>query len=100
MDDILISRIRELLTFGETNGLFVRPRSANSLLELILGITAGLFMEKRIVTVDEGREERKGPLEIFRESIRKVVRSTLSLSPHKTADKSRPKQKVISSSNS
>lgn len=100
MDDILISRIRELLTFGETNGLFVRPRSANSLLELILGITAGLFIEKRIVTVDEGREERKGPLEIFRESIRKVVRSTLSLVSHKAADKTRPKQKVISSSNS
>lgn len=43
-------------------------------MELILGIATGFFMKKYVIVPGpDWKEEKKGPVEIFRESIRDVV---------------------------
>ncbi|XHG03938.1 hypothetical protein AWENTII_007222 [Aspergillus wentii] len=68
-EDILLRSIVSSLISGESKGHFERPSSVITMMELILGTASGLFMQKAPV-VDKAR---KGPLEIFRESIREVA---------------------------
>lgn len=66
----LLHRVLDTIINGESQGRFERPNSAHSVMELILGVATGFFMQK-FVRIDQ--EIMKGPMEIFRESIRDVV---------------------------
>lgn len=73
-EDIIPARIREFLMLGDSKGLPQRPNSVQDMVNLILGISTGLLVERTIPTCTEpSLEERKSPLEVFRLSIRKVV---------------------------
>ncbi|KAF5876598.1 putative ankyrin repeat protein [Botrytis fragariae] len=64
------------ILYGETKSQFERARTADSLMELLLGVASGLFI-KRFVPVSD--QIYKGPIEIFRESIRDMAEKESSL---------------------
>ncbi|KAL9570135.1 hypothetical protein ACKAV7_005643 [Fusarium commune] len=66
-DNLLLETIKRNLTGGETRSRFAQPRSIHMFIEQILGITTGLFEWPTVGL--------KTPLDVFRESIRKVLRS-------------------------
>ncbi|KAH7166704.1 hypothetical protein DER46DRAFT_659338 [Fusarium sp. MPI-SDFR-AT-0072] len=66
-DNLLLETIKRNLTGGETRSRFAQPRSIHIFIEQILGITTGLFEWPTVGL--------KTPLDVFRESIRKVLRS-------------------------
>lgn len=70
----LLQSALDNIIYGESKSRFERPTSVHSVMELILGIATGFFMKKYVSVQDPGhKNEHKGPLEIFRESIRDVV---------------------------
>ncbi|CVL12382.1 uncharacterized protein FPRN_03588 [Fusarium proliferatum] len=70
-DNFLVETIRKNLTGGETRSRFAQPQSIHMFIEQILGITTGFF-EWPIVGL-------KTPLDVFRESIRKVANDEAEL---------------------
>ncbi|KAJ5737699.1 uncharacterized protein N7483_002824 [Penicillium malachiteum] len=58
------------IRYGESKSRFERPTTVEAVMELILGVATGFFMQK-CVKVTEGM--RKAPTEVFRESIREVA---------------------------
>ncbi|TGO54999.1 hypothetical protein BCON_0098g00210 [Botryotinia convoluta] len=72
----LLQNSLDNILYGETKSQFERARSVDSLMELLLGVASGLFI-KRFVPVSE--QIYKGPIEIFRESIRDVAEKESSL---------------------
>ncbi|KAL2001346.1 hypothetical protein VTN02DRAFT_1863 [Thermoascus thermophilus] len=69
-DDIILRNVVDNLVFGETKGIIDRPTSAESMMELIVGITTGLFRQSKAVV---RQQKLKSALEMFRESIRYVA---------------------------
>ncbi|CAD6442463.1 4cecb410-8850-4ae9-86e2-1cd6439bea72 [Sclerotinia trifoliorum] len=61
---------------GEAKGRFERATTAHSVMELLLGAATGSFMDP---SVEIFNEKSKGPIEIFRESIRDVADKENSL---------------------
>ncbi|KAF7943351.1 hypothetical protein EAE96_011278 [Botrytis aclada] len=66
----LLQNALDNILHGETKSQFERARTVDFLMELLLGVASGLFM-KRFVPVSD--KIYKGPIEIFRESIRDVI---------------------------
>ncbi|KAJ5626613.1 hypothetical protein N7528_004040 [Penicillium herquei] len=58
------------IRYGESKSRFERPTTVEAVMELILGVATGFFMQK-CVKVTQGM--RKAPTEVFRESIREVA---------------------------
>ncbi|TGO70557.1 hypothetical protein BELL_0705g00010 [Botrytis elliptica] len=73
---MLIQNALDNILHGETKSQFERAKTVDSLMELLLGVASGLFM-KRFVHVSG--QIYKGPIEIFRESIRDVAEKESSL---------------------
>ncbi|KAI2784127.1 hypothetical protein F4815DRAFT_270024 [Daldinia loculata] len=71
----LFQSIQNNILYGETRSRFERATSVQSIMELFVGAASGFFMEKFISCPgqDMGQRINKGPIEIFRESIRKVA---------------------------
>ncbi|KAI0095585.1 hypothetical protein F4814DRAFT_457575 [Daldinia grandis] len=71
----LFQNIQNNILYGETRSRFERATSVQSIMELFVGAASGFFMEKFISCPgqDMGQRINKGPIEIFRESIRKVA---------------------------
>jgi hypothetical protein len=67
----LLHRVLNDIAYGEGRGRFERPTSVDAVMQLILGAATGFFIEKCVQLADG---TSKGPLEVFRESIREVVR--------------------------
>ncbi|THV54800.1 hypothetical protein BGAL_0019g00010 [Botrytis galanthina] len=74
--EILLQNALDNILHGDTKTQFERAKTVNSLMELLLGVASGLFM-KRFVPVSG--QIYKGPIEIFRESIRDVAEKESSL---------------------
>lgn len=74
-EDLFDTTLHKLL-YEQTTRRFDRAISVWSVRELILGIASGLFKKESLV-IPEQPTERKGPIDIFRESIRNVVCSTI-----------------------
>ncbi|TGO81886.1 hypothetical protein BPOR_0983g00010 [Botrytis porri] len=72
----LLQNALDNILHGETKSQFERTRTVDSLMELLLGVASGLFI-KRFVPVSD--QIYKGPIEIFRESIRDVAEKESSL---------------------
>ncbi|KAM0158465.1 hypothetical protein ACHAQE_005481 [Botrytis cinerea] len=72
----LLQNALDNILYGETKSQFERARTVDSLMELLLGVASGLFI-KRFVPISE--KIYKGPIEIFRESIRDVAEKESSL---------------------
>ncbi|KAF7591350.1 hypothetical protein BBP40_001628 [Aspergillus hancockii] len=75
-EDYILQILLDNLVYGESKGHFERPTSVKSVTELILGITSSLFMQKSHTMYDD---RPKGPLEVFRESIRDVTNIEIKL---------------------
>ncbi|KAI1800722.1 hypothetical protein F4811DRAFT_495067 [Daldinia bambusicola] len=71
----LFQNIQDNILYGETRSRFERATSVRSIMELFLGAATGFFIEKFISCPgqESGQRINKGPIEIFRESIRKVA---------------------------
>ncbi|KAF7883762.1 hypothetical protein EAF00_011074 [Botryotinia globosa] len=74
--EILLQNALDNILHGDTKSQFERAKTVDSLMELLLGVASGLFM-KRFVPVSD--QIYKGPIEIFRESIRDVAEKESSL---------------------
>ncbi|KAI0449383.1 hypothetical protein F5B21DRAFT_50144 [Xylaria acuta] len=72
---LLEDALRNILR-NENGSIFEGATSAYSVMELILGVATGLFVEKS-VTIP--KQSSKGPVEIFRDSIRDVANREASL---------------------
>ncbi|TGO38028.1 hypothetical protein BHYA_0083g00070 [Botrytis hyacinthi] len=72
----LLQNALDNILHGDTKSQFERAKTVDSLMELLLGVASGLFM-KRFVPVSG--QIYKGPIEIFRESIRDVAEKESSL---------------------
>ncbi|KAL2851650.1 hypothetical protein BJX68DRAFT_275120 [Aspergillus pseudodeflectus] len=66
----LLHRVLNDIAYGEGRGRFERPTSVGAVMQLILGAATGFFIEKCVQLADG---TSKGPLEVFRESIREVA---------------------------
>lgn len=67
----LLQHVLNDIAYGESRGRSERPTSVNEVMQLVLGAATGFFIEKCVQLADG---TFKGPLEVFRESIRDVVR--------------------------
>ncbi|KAI1214166.1 uncharacterized protein F4807DRAFT_449505 [Annulohypoxylon truncatum] len=78
--NLLQTTLKNVL-YGETRSRFERATSVQAVMELVVGAATGSFMEKSIPTGPVGKElsTKKGPIEIFRESIRRVADGETSL---------------------
>ncbi|KAI1471054.1 uncharacterized protein F4812DRAFT_455166 [Daldinia caldariorum] len=70
----LFQNIQDNILYGETRSRLERATSVQSIMELFLGATTEFFIEKFISCPGQepGQRINKGPIEIFRESIRKA----------------------------
>ncbi|KAE8356311.1 hypothetical protein BDV28DRAFT_117200 [Aspergillus coremiiformis] len=75
--DNFVDIVLDALVFGETEGSFRRPRSVESMMECIVTLATGPHLQRVSV---KGQKKPKEPLEIFRESIRRVADSENELS--------------------
>ncbi|GIJ90580.1 hypothetical protein Asppvi_009539 [Aspergillus pseudoviridinutans] len=66
----LLQHVLNDITYGESRGRSERPTSVNAVMQLVLGAATGFFIEKCVQLADG---TFKGPLEVFRESIRDVA---------------------------
>ncbi|GFF54269.1 hypothetical protein IFM58399_09785 [Aspergillus lentulus] len=66
----LLQHVLNDIAYGETRGRSERPTSVNEVMQLALGAATGFFIEKCVQLADG---TFKGPLEVFRESIRDVA---------------------------
>ncbi|KAI0535157.1 hypothetical protein GGR58DRAFT_22443 [Xylaria digitata] len=73
--NLLEAALRNIL-YNKDRSVFEGAASVYSVMELILGAATGLFIEKSVITPDQSA---KGPVEIFRESIREVANEETSL---------------------
>ncbi|KAI9648346.1 hypothetical protein NHQ30_002979 [Ciborinia camelliae] len=73
--NLLQTALRNIL-YGEAKGRFERATSVHSVMELILSVATGFFVEKSVAVPNQNP---KGPIEIFRESIRDVADQETSL---------------------
>lgn len=62
------------MIYGEKKGSFERPKSVTAMMELILGVATGFFVRKLVSLPGNLNGVFKTPLEVFRESLRDVVR--------------------------
>ncbi|KAI8965046.1 hypothetical protein F5Y11DRAFT_314485 [Daldinia sp. FL1419] len=71
----LFQCIQNNILYGEARSRFERATSVRSVMELFIGTATGFFMEKFIPcpSQDSTSKTKKGPIEIFRESLRKVA---------------------------
>ncbi|KAL4904484.1 hypothetical protein BDW74DRAFT_31272 [Aspergillus multicolor] len=74
-EDVLSAGIRDFLMSNESKGRQQRPTSISAMIELILGVAGGRFVQRNIpiYSSETERHEKKSTLEIFRESIRNVA---------------------------
>ncbi|KAI1149342.1 hypothetical protein F4825DRAFT_60163 [Nemania diffusa] len=72
---LLEATLRNVL-YNEAGSLFEGATSVYSIMELILGVATGLFVEKSVVIPNQ---TSKDPIEVFRESIRDVANQETSL---------------------
>lgn len=75
---LLEAVLRNILQ-NETESVFEGATSVDTVMELMLGVATGLFVEKSVAIPDQAP---KGPIEIFRESIRDVVRYNINRLDH------------------
>ncbi|KAB8236677.1 uncharacterized protein BDW43DRAFT_308355 [Aspergillus alliaceus] len=75
--DDFVDVVLDTLVFGETAGSFQRPRSVGSMMECIVTLATGPRLQRVSV---KGLKKLKEPLEIFRESIRRVADTENELS--------------------
>ncbi|KAJ6003803.1 hypothetical protein N7540_013249 [Penicillium herquei] len=66
----LFQNALDSIRYGESRSRFERPTTVGAVMELMLGVATGFFMQK-CVKVTQGM--RKAPMEVFRESIREVA---------------------------
>ncbi|KAI1113766.1 hypothetical protein F5Y14DRAFT_441692 [Nemania sp. NC0429] len=71
----LLQKILNNVLYGGSRSRFERATTVESVMELILGVAIGSFMEKSISV----ESSRKGPIEIFREEIRNVSNTETEL---------------------
>ncbi|QSZ36823.1 hypothetical protein DSL72_006706 [Monilinia vaccinii-corymbosi] len=72
----LLQTALDNILHGEAKSLFERATTAQSVMELLLGVATRSFIDHSVAIPNE---KSKGPIEIFRESIRDVCRPTKSL---------------------
>ncbi|KGO64318.1 Mg2+ transporter protein, CorA-like/Zinc transport protein ZntB [Penicillium expansum] len=75
-DDILSAGIREFVMSNQSKSTLERVSSVESMIEVILGVATGLFLDRNIPTGRMStvkKREKKSTLEIFRESIRTIA---------------------------
>ncbi|KAJ6020907.1 Mg2+ transporter protein CorA-like/Zinc transport protein ZntB [Penicillium herquei] len=81
-EDILSAGIRDFVMSNQSKSSLERVTSMNSMIEVVLGVATGLFIE-RIIPIEkrlaEEKPEMKSALEIFRESIRTVANTETDL---------------------
>ncbi|KAI1094906.1 hypothetical protein F5B19DRAFT_443936 [Rostrohypoxylon terebratum] len=66
--------------YGEARSRFEHATSVQSVMRLVVGAATGSFMENSVLSqVSETSSTKKGPINIFRESIRNVVDDETSL---------------------
>ncbi|KAI0595650.1 hypothetical protein F4775DRAFT_568507 [Biscogniauxia sp. FL1348] len=80
----LLQTTLENMSYGDTKSRFERPTSVQSVMELVLRVATGSFMEKSIPMIAAGSKKqiKKAPIEIFRESIRDVADDETRLFRH------------------
>ncbi|KAF7594592.1 hypothetical protein BBP40_008859 [Aspergillus hancockii] len=75
--DDFVDIVLDALVFGEAEGSFQRPKTVKSMMECIVTLATGPQLQRVSV---KGQKKMKEPLEIFRESIRRVADTENELS--------------------
>lgn len=63
------------MVYGESKSRFELPTSVHSMMELILGVATSFFIKESLLQ-KATTKVKKGPIDVFRESIRDVVCGT------------------------
>ncbi|KAI2616109.1 hypothetical protein GGR54DRAFT_611210 [Hypoxylon sp. NC1633] len=71
VEDLFEATLHKIL-YDQTNSRLEHAISVDSVIELILGVATGLFM-KKYIAFPVRFVEKKGPIDVFRESIRDVA---------------------------